>query len=304
MHYKPYSQRFPKGIGRMVANALFYHVKHIVLLFACCFTCCFTHAQESQPRAEVWDWDTYMAMYENKPASILVDMSLIDRSPDKKYPNLVVTGPQAKSCNNLGIPDTTEITVLEDILTATGNFLAGVTPKILAGTFTFNCQRLNYYYVKDTTGIRNALARMYARSYPDYRYSVNIKNDPYWKTYRTFLYPDEATENWMENNRVISGMIRSGDSLKTPRDIYFDFYFTSDTARQAFETAAVAKGYNTSRKTQSSKKPELYAIVLAKNSPALLNEVNKMTTELKQIAKDHNGHYTGLDATVKPNSTK
>jgi hypothetical protein len=246
--------------------------------------------------AQVEHWDTYMANISGKPGSVLVDMGLMAAAPNNKYPNLVVTGPQAKKCNPQGMPDADEIALLEEILTATGNFITGVTPKVLAGTFMYNCQRLNYYYVKDTTGLRNALARVYARTYKDYDYVTKIKHDPEWDVYRTFLYPDEATQNWMENNKVITGMMKQGDSLKTPREVTFNFYFDTDTARNAFEAEVVVKGYATKRKTQSKKKPLLYAIVLSKKSEIAHDVIDKVTAELKEAAKKHNGHYEGWEA--------
>lgn len=223
-------------------------------------------------------------------------MSLIGSVPDRKYPNLVITGPQAKNCNAQGVPDVSEIATLEEMLTATSNFITGVTPKVLAGTFTYNCQRLNYYYVKDTAGLRNALARVYGRTYKDHNYVIKIKHDPEWSVYKTFLYPDGATQNWMENNKVISGMMMRGDSVKIPREVTFNFYFDTEADRTAFEQEANAKEYITKRKTQSRKKPVLYVVVLYKNTAVQHEIMNKITSELKELAKAHHGHYQGWDA--------
>lgn len=103
-----------------------------------------------QALAQNEQWDTYMVKMGNMPASVLVDMSLLQTAPDKRFPYLVVTGPKTRNCDAHGLPGKEEIAALEDVLNATGNFLTGLTPKILSGTVTRNCQRLNYYYVKDT----------------------------------------------------------------------------------------------------------------------------------------------------------
>lgn len=242
--------------------------------------------------AQVEQWDTYIAKYDGKPGSVLVDMGLYQSAPDKKYPNLVITGPLANKCGKLGMPDADEIETLESILAVSGNFITGVTPKILAGTFTNNCKRLNYYYVKDTIGIRNALARMYGRSYTNYNYFISIKYDPEWLTYRTFLYPDEATENWMENIKVITKLIGEGDSLKKPRDIHFDFYFKTDTERKSFAAYEIAKGYKQAQLTES-KAQSTYGVVLSKRAPVAMDEINVMTAELKADTKKFNGVYAG-----------
>jgi hypothetical protein len=272
---------------------LFYPVKYLFLLnvAACYLFCCPAFGQTEQ-------WDTYMAKYDNKPGSVMVDMGLMASAPDRRYPNLVITGPVAHNCNSLGIPSKEEIEKLEEILSATGNFLTGVTAKVLAGTFTSNCQRLNYYYVKDTFGIRNALARMYNRSYRDYDYAIKIKPDPEWKTYSTFLYPDDASLNWMENDKIISRLINEGDSLKKPRDINFELYFKSDTDRKRFATYETGKGYKEGRMTESRKAPVTYAIIISKFGPVKMDEINKMTAELKADVQKYHGVYAGWVAPI------
>lgn len=170
---------------------LLYPVKYIIAALLC-LSAATTYAQHEEK------WDTYVAMFGDKYGSVLVDMARISSAPDKSLPYLVVTGPRAHKCDKRGIPDKEEIDMLEAILDATGSFLTGATPKALVGTFTSNCERLNYYYVKDTTAVRNAIARMYNRNYKDYSYKISIRPDAEWSTYRTFLYPTDETKKRIE----------------------------------------------------------------------------------------------------------
>ena len=268
---------------------LLYMMKHpgVLLILICCFL--FSNAD-----AQNENWDTYMAKFGNKPGSVLVDMALIEKAPDKKYPYLVITGPRALNCDAHGIPAKDEIDVLEDILNTTGNFITGVTAKALAGTFTYNCERLNYYYVKDTAGIRNAIMRLYDRGYQNYSYAINMKYDPAWTTYRTFLYPDEDMLDWMENTKMITKMIESGDSLATRRAISFAFYFKTDTAMKAFENYAGVRGYKTANTVGVSNFP--HAIKASKNDYVKIDIILPMIRELKDEAKKHNGLYNGWEA--------
>ncbi len=245
------------------------------------------------------NWDTYMAKFGSKPGSVLVDLALYETAPNKLYPNLVITGPQAHNCNAQGFPDKDEIDQLEEILDATGNFLTGLTPKVLAGTFTSNCQRMNYYYVKDTAGVRNAIARLYNRSYRDYKYAISIKHDPEWKTYRTFLYPGPETRNWMENDKIITKMMQQGDSLKKPRNINFDLYFRSDTERNAVVVYAKNKGYKTDTNITSKSAAAPYEAVISKYSPVKMDTINAMSQELQLEARKHHGLYNGWEAPQK-----
>lgn len=275
------------GSGIFTYFARMYRFSLAFMLLAICYA--------GSLAAQTEHWDTYVATFGGRPGSVLVDMGLKETAPDARYPYLVITGPRALKCDKNGIPDKAEIPELEDILAATNTFLIGVTPRVLCGTFTWNCERLNYYYVKDTSSVRAAVRRMYNRSYPNYQFAINIKNDPDWKTYRTFLYPDDTTMNWMANQRKVTALSEQGDSLKSARDIEFDLWFYSEKDRGAFKRAAEEQGFNTVRMTQSRK---LFGIVLGKNSPATMEKLGVLTTTLEALAKRHQGNYSGWHSPV------
>ncbi len=271
--------------------SLLYTVKYFIAIIFMLFAIS-SFAQNEQ-------WDTYMAKFGDKPGSVLVDLNLYNTAPDKKYPNLVITGPRAHKCNAKGLPETSEIDALEDILTSTDNFLTGVTAKVLCGTFTYKCERLNYYYVKDTVGIRNALARMYGRSYKDYDYAVNIKSDPDWVTYRTFLYPDEATQNWMENDKIVTKLLQTGDSLTMKRDVIFSFYFRTDTDRVAFANYAAGRGYKTQQPESPKGESKSYPLLVSTYAYVKMDAICALSTDLKKEARLHHGIYNYWTAPFK-----
>ena len=275
----------------MKQNHLLYSVKYIRLIQVFISTMLVFNAS-----AQTEHWDTYMAKFDNKPGSVLVDMGYKDMAPDSRYPYLVVTGPKAQDCNKQKLPGNEEIDRMEEILDATTNFITGVTAKVLVGTFTYNCERLNYYYVKDTIGVRYAIMRMYNRNYANYEYAINMKADREWSVYRTFLYPNEETQNWMENDKIIAKMLQQGDSLTRPRDINFELYFKTDTGRLSFVDIAMGKGYKTDT-TQISKSANVpYELILTKHTYVKMDDINEMTQELKKELKRYNSIYVGWNA--------
>lgn len=247
-------------------------------------------------------WDTYMARYGDKPGSVLVNMALMATAPDKKYPYLVITGPHAHNCNKQGIPTNDEIAGLENMLDASTDFITGVTAKVLAGTFTYKCDRLNYYYVKDTAGVRDALARMYKRSFGDYNYTIKIKQDPEWISYRTFLYPDSAAARWMSYSKTIASMAEQGDSLTQPRDIHYEAWFRSDTDRKAFATFAQSKGYRADSITSEGAIAR-FGVIVSRKGMVKMDAITAAEDELMEQIKKHRGYYNGwkapLDADLK-----
>lgn len=249
-----------------------------------------SHAQNEQ-------WDTYMARLGGKPASILVDMAAMATAPDKLLPYLVVTGPRATGCNKkTGLPEAEEIEKMEQALELTSAFLTGVTARKLTGTLTYNCERLNYYYVKDTIAVRNALARMYAKNYPRYEYSVIIKYEPQWLTYRTFLYPDSVATAWMNNNKQMARMLELGDDLSQTRDIMHTIYFTSDTGRTAFMKHAETLGYAFDKTFDAGTVALPYELTIKRNGRVIMDSIMATQNELTQAAKKFNGYYKKWEA--------
>ncbi len=253
----------------------------------------------SRLAAQTENWDSYLATVSGKPASVLVDLGLFTTAPDKRYPFVVITGPLTQTPTDKGIPNKMEIKDLEQILDVTTNFITGVTARVLAGTFTYNNERLNYYYVKDTTGIRNAILRVYNRNFKDYKFVINIKHDPQWLNYLTFLYPSEQTLNVMENNKVIMQLLQSGDSLTQQRDITFATCFKTDTARAAFATYVTEKGYTLQKSPVLKKSEYPLCQLFSRFGSVKADSIAIITAEIKQEVKKHNGLYNGWDATLK-----
>ena len=270
----------------------YLHIATLALLLSCSL-----HSTNTSAQTELWD--TYMSRFGDRPASILVDMGLILTAPDVRYPYLVITGPKALHSDKNGIPVKEEIASLEDILDATGNFLTGLTAKKLAGTLTYNGQRNNYYYVRDTMGIRNAIMRMYTRNFKDYKFALTIKYDPQWLMYRTFLYPSNETQNWMDNNKIITQMLQNGDSLTKPRNITFAACFNADSSRNAFTTFITNSGYTVDKDHTVKNTDYPLCMLFHKYGYIKKDSINIITDEIRNNVKVHNGIYNGWNAPFK-----
>lgn len=248
--------------------------------------------------AQEENWDTYMAEIEKRPASVLVDLAQKEKSPNLSLPYLLITGPKSKLCQGNGIPATEEIDQLEEILNTTGTFITGLTPKALVGTLTYNCERVNYYYVRDTMGLSFAIARMYNHNYKDYRYVFKIKYDPEWTVYRDFLYPNEATMTWMENDKIITNLLSQGDSLTKPRDITLELLFRAEEDRKSFVVFAQDNGYNIVQLGHVKNLDMPYEIRISRNTPVTSDAVAQITNAVKKEAKKDNAKYMGWESPV------
>lgn len=269
----------------------FAGVKKYLIAIAAGFAGCSAYAQEN--------WDTYMARIDGKPASILVDMGLFDKAPDHRLPFLVVTGPKAKNCGKDGIPSRDEIPELEEILDASTSFITGVTPLQLCGTYTYHCERLNYYYVKDSFGVRTAIQRMYRRNFKDRDYVLNIRYDPEWRSYLNFLYPTDEMKIWMENEQIMMKILQSGDSLKTARDIVFEAAFPTDSITTSFTTFLQRHGFDVRSTEKLHGRIAANKVTFTRHAKVNIDTMNTWTAALKQEIDTLGGIYNGWTAPAK-----
>ena len=193
--------------------------------------------------AQDGNWNVYMAQYEEGVGSVTLDMDLIHNSPQADKPFVLITGVTSRNCREDGFPESDELEKLYEIADAAENLIAAKTPHTLAGNFTLQCERLMYIYLRDTTGIQQALTALYNEKFSDYKYYLNIKEDREWKAYLDFLYPNEMILEDMANRDVLINLMKEGDDLSKARTIDHWLYFPSDKSRKAFIKSAKKQGY-------------------------------------------------------------
>jgi hypothetical protein len=231
---------------------------------------------------------------------------------------LLITGVTYKNCQGDGFPSHREFKRLyrlsHDINrlifeTTTRNHLRVVTHdslsttgSLLAGTFTYQCQRLDYLYVADTAGLRENLERLYTKKYRDYVYQIQTIPDPEWDAYRNFLYPNDALRTFMMNDRGINRLKEAGDALSRPRFVEHRIYFDTREDREYFIRYIGRVNYDIKDERETNRDHLRYQVLLARFGTVSLEEMNDQTTYLSTKAREFNGVYDGWQ--TKPIGTK
>jgi hypothetical protein len=148
------------------------------------------------------NWNSYLAMYEKGPGSIVLDMDLIKNAPVKDMPFIVITGVTFTNCTKDGLPEKDEFENLYKISDDVEKTISRLTQLVNAGSFTYQCQRLDYIYVKDTASIADELSKLYKSKYSNYTPYINIKQDKDWEAYLKFLYPNQEILDSMKTRRI------------------------------------------------------------------------------------------------------
>jgi hypothetical protein len=253
-------------------------------------------------------WDAYLARYDAGLGSVLVNMDIGRSAPHLDLPFLLITGVTYDDCTPEGFPGHREFKRLyrlshdinrlifetatrDDVSTWGRDTLS--THSLLAGTFTYQCQRLDYLYVADTVGLRENLIRLYTKKYGRYTFHIQMIHDPEWDAYRTFLYPNDAIRTFMMNDRAITRLKDAGDALSRPRFVEHRIYFDTREDREYFIRYIGRLDYDIKDEREMNRDSLRYQVLLARFGTVSLEEMNDQTTYLSTKAREFNGVYDG-----------
>jgi len=265
--------------------------KKITFLFAFLIQTFVSFSQEDT-------WDVYLAQYEKGVGSTLLNMSLRQKAPMPQYPYLLKTWVTILNCSSDGLPTKEELDKLYKISDRVKAVIDSNLRNIPTGTFSYQCERIDYYYINDTTEIRKYLATTYQNEFPDYKYSITFKLDKNWEAYLMFLYPNAETYEYMSNEKVIMNLTKSGDNLSKSRQVDHWLYFNDEAARSRFITYALKNKYKVESKEYLKDAKLKYQLQISRIDYVDMNSISKITTGLRRMAKDFNGEYDGWETFV------
>jgi hypothetical protein len=245
-------------------------------------------------------WDVYMAQYEDGHAgSTVINMALREHAPMKQFPFLLKAGVKLQHCSDYGLPDKEEMEALYEISGKIRSLIDSTT-STEAGTFSYRCKRTDYYYLKDTAGIRQTLSKAFTTLFPKYEYYIEIKADPNWDAYLTFLYPSPETMDYMADEKVVMSLSQAGDKPDKPRLVDHWLYFNTDAGREEFIKYAEQTGFKVEgREKKQTALP--FGLHLSRTDKVDIDSIHVITTMLRKKARELHGNYDGWETfVVKP----
>ncbi|MEP7254396.1 MAG: DUF695 domain-containing protein [Ferruginibacter sp.] len=265
--------------------------KQSTILFGLLFQALLSFSQEE-------NWDVYMAQYDKGVGSTLINMSLKEYAPIKEFPFLLTTGVKLIKCSDDGLPTKDEFEVLYQISDKMKSVIDSKLKNKSSGTFSYQCERIDYYYLNDTIGIRKLLESAYQTDFPNYKYSINIKNDKNWEAYFSFLYPNDEAYEYMSNQKVILNLTKEGDNLSKPRQVDHWLYFKTEADRNKFITYALKEKFKVKNKKNLNDSKLKYQLQISRVDKVDIDSISKITIDLRKKAKELNGEYDGWETFV------
>ncbi len=156
-----------------------------------------------------------------------------------------------------------------------------------------NFERLEYFYLKSDEGIKKKIEQFYKTSYPNKKYYLNIKEDKHWKYYTKFLYPNEETINYMEDQKVLEALKNAGDNLTKARKIDHWAYFLDNTSMLSFKKEVIKQGFKIESSSKIENKNMPYRLHFFRIDHIDIDSIYPITSLLRKMAIQHNGDYDG-----------
>jgi hypothetical protein len=247
--------------------------------------------------AQTGDWDTYLARYEKGPGSTMVNMGLKAKAPDSTCPYLFAAGVKFRNCTNDGLPAPTSFISLNRISDSIVSLMGRRSKSILTGTFSYQCERKDYFYVSDTTGLKQAVTTLLNKEFPDYTPAFLIKEDKKWDAYLHFLYPNEETLEYMANQQIVMRLQKAGDKPELPRPVDHFLFFNTAADRDCFIYKAISQHYKIVSK-DNEQNPVVFKLHILRTDKVELAAINKQTLWLKNEARKCRGNYEGWETAI------
>ena len=176
------------------------------------------------------DWNFYLCRVDDQPASIFLDLALIDEAPVPAFVQLGYVHVFMRQPRPDGLSSSEEFETLAQIDDALAEATAPLAGRYV-GRLTTDGTRTFYFYGADASAFEAAIAPA-MRRFPGYEFETGQRDDPAWSIYRDFLYPGPADRQRIANQNVVNVLLDRGDKPQLPRPIEHWAYFP-DAARAA-----------------------------------------------------------------------
>lgn len=244
-------------------------------------------------------WDNYIASYEdNHPGSTTLRMDLINHAPISGFNHILITGLSYETNRTDGFPENETFQILHQVSDELVKLIQEKTEAIYTGSFMYQKERLEYFYIKESSTLPEILDTFYKTNYPNFQYYINIKEDKEWEAYLKFLYPNQATLNFMSDEAVIHNLEIAGDKLTKARRVDYWLSFPTKNEMNTCKEELITLGFKVQSEEKSKKENLPYSLQVWRINHVDINTIHPITIQLNELANKYNGDYDGWETII------
>lgn len=254
-------------------------------------------ANQSKPVPEDDHWEVYVTYVDEKPAVILVDISVSKIAPIVRLPNLSWVWVYLQNPDDDGFPTDEEDVRLNEIEDSLNDSI-DLTGTKYVGRVTSDGRREFYFYAENSQSFRESVSAA-MQSVTGYRFEIDETDDEEWRHYCDVLYPSSEDLQQIRNQHEITRLQEAGDSLTKPRPVDHFVNFKTTKDRAEFIALAEDMGFEVaSQPTRDDAKEYPFSLGLLRVDAVDPETVDEVTFELWELAQHYHGEYDGWCSTV------
>jgi regulator of RNase E activity RraB len=254
--------------------------------------------------AALWEpeLDFYLAQIGDAPVSFVLDMAAARHAPVSSHPLRAEIRIKMLRARPDGLRDASELDALGEVEDQIAERLDQRAGALYVGRFVAKgYTTLVAYAPRAAEGLLANLGQIVG-SLGAYAPEWRVEEDPEWKFYFEFLYPDTYSKHFMQNRRLVEVIAGHGDKLEEPRKIDHLALFSS---RQQAEQAAVQlrqSGFDVDAPELSldddggAREPETWSLSFCRVDSVLQRRIDEICAEILDVVGPLDGIYDGWGA--------
>jgi hypothetical protein len=241
-------------------------------------------------------WEFYECSVDERRAFVSVDVDLHRLAPIASLPvsiclTVPLLAPREDGLNTA--EERPALDAIEDLL----DEAFAREGAIKAGRAVFDGLRHHYFYGRAVDVLEPALRRARA-VVVDRPISASSFDDPEWRQYLEFLYPNELAWQYIMDSRVLDALQAKGDDGEVSRKIDHWAYFARAEDRERFAAALGDHDVRVDgrRDDDDRSRPRPFALYFSHQGPP--RRIRRLTSRLHVVARECGGEYDGWECQV------
>jgi len=236
-------------------------------------------------------WDFFFCKLAGKPASVRINLSLLEMLPMETHSQLVYLILPLKMPDRQGMIHAEEARTIREMETDIVRLATLDLNGMYALRYTGKGRRSLYFYLPPHMEVADLLGAC-MEAYPEYRFSLGVLADPHWNFYRTTLQEDWLQERNLE---VPQWEVSADDAI--PQEIEHAFRCASETCRRQFMEVAREKNFAVSHlKFSARHQDHPYELTMSRMELNTPKQLSDLRHSLSEIATTFQGLYLGEQA--------
>ncbi len=182
------------------------------------------------------DFDVYMALIEEAPASFVLDLAAAEHAPVASHPVRLHVRFAMQRPREDGLRDGSELEALGALEDEVVSRLEKALDALYVGRLVHGGYTELFLYLPEAQREAAIRAGELLEGLDPYEPEWLVEDDAEWSLYREFLLPDMHSMQRIQNRRLLHELQSAGDALEIPREVDHVAYFPSraqaDAARQ------------------------------------------------------------------------